>query len=210
MSIDGIIFDLDGTLWDSTRPVAESWNNTVWEEYGLEGWFTPESVTAVMGMTDRDIAKTLFSRCGERAMEVCMTCLLGECPYIASHGGELYPGVEELLCTLSREYPLFIVSNCQRGYIEAFLANTGFSKYITDIECEGNTGLEKAENIALLAHRRGLKAPVYVGDTANDQRSAVKAGCRFIHASYGFGTAEAPCPAITTPAELPAVLKTLG
>ena len=29
MNIDGIIFDLDGTLWDSCRIVAESWGHTL-------------------------------------------------------------------------------------------------------------------------------------------------------------------------------------
>lgn len=31
-----IIFDIDGTLWDSTDVVAESWNEAIWEKVGIK------------------------------------------------------------------------------------------------------------------------------------------------------------------------------
>ena len=44
--------------------------------------------------------------------------------YLTVHGGELYPDVEKTLDELSERYDLYIVSNCQRGYIESFFAYT--------------------------------------------------------------------------------------
>ena len=44
-------------------------------------------------------------------------------------------------------YNLYIVSNCQSGYIEAFLEHYGFGHYFEDIECFGNNGLKKGDNI---------------------------------------------------------------
>ena len=41
--------------------------------------------------------------------------------YLSIHGGTLYPGLEDTLKELKKNYRLFIVSNCQSGYIEAFL-----------------------------------------------------------------------------------------
>ena len=32
MRVDGIIFDVDGTLWDSTEIVAGAWNQAIIEE----------------------------------------------------------------------------------------------------------------------------------------------------------------------------------
>ena len=130
-----------------------------------------------------------------------------EIAYIARHSGDVYPGVREMLAALSECFPLFLVSNCQQGYIPCFLGCTGFAPFFRDTACEGTTGLGKAENIALLCRQYGLKRPVYVGDTVSDERSARQAGCAFVHAAYGFGTAEAPDAVIRQPMELVGLLK---
>ena len=153
-------------------------------------------------MTAPQIARSLFSPYGQLAEEVCQDCLKEECKYIAVHGGQLYPGVEELLKTLKPSRGLYIVSNCQDGYIQCFLEYTGFGKYICGYECSGVTGLSKAENIRLLAGRSGLRSPVYVGDTAMDEESAAGAGVPFIHAAYGFGRALSLAAVIHRPLEL--------
>ena len=88
---------------------------------------------------------------------------------------------------LAKTYDLYIVSNCQCGYIEQFLRKTQLEAYIKDIECFGNTGKNKGENIRLLVKRNSLKAPVYIGDTKGDCDASKEAGVPFIFASYGFG-----------------------
>ena len=202
MITDGILFDLDGTLWDSCRVVAESWGETLRSRFGAERGPDRDEVRGIMGMTGDEIARALFSEFGDRAAEVCMTCIREENAYIAQHGGDVYPGVGEMLKALSGRFPLFLVCNCQEGYIPCFLESTGFGPYFRDWACEGSTGLGKAENIALLCRQYHLKRPVYVGDTRMDERSAREAGCAFVHAAYGFGDAEAPDAAAQSPAEL--------
>ena len=199
---DGVIFDLDGTLWDSCRSVAASWAETLAKNHGALYVPTEEDIRGIMGMTVEQIAETLFSSYGEQALAVCRDCLEHESAYIAVHGARLYPGVEELFRALEGVCGLYIVSNCQQGYIECFLEYTGLGKYIRDYECSGNTGLSKAENIRLVARRNGLLHPVYVGDTHMDQASAAGAGLPFIHAAYGFGSAEKPDGVIYAPLEL--------
>ena len=202
MRTDGILFDLDGTLWDSCRVVAESWGETLRRVCGAECGPSAADVKDIMGMTGEQITRTLFSQYGERAGEISMQCMEEETAYIARHGGDVYPGVREMLETLSGRFPLFLVSNCQQGYIPCFLECTGFAPFFRDTACEGTTGLGKAENIALLCERYGLKRPVYVGDTVSDERSARQAGCAFVHAAYGFGRAEAPDAVIDKPLDL--------
>lgn len=209
MNIDGIIFDLDGTLWDSCRVVSESWGETLRQKYGITDGPAPLQVKSIMGMTADEIADTLFSGYGPQSREICLACIHGENDYIADHGGDVYPGVPEMLETLAERYPLFIVSNCLDGYIECFLKSSGLSALFRDWACEGSAGLKKAGNIALIAARHGLKNPVYIGDTVMDERSAREAGTPFLHAAYGFGTAESPDAVAASPTELPARIEAL-
>lgn len=208
MKYDGIIFDLDGTLWDSTETVAASWSASM-QAMGVERRFTAEEIAGIMGCTDVEIEERLFSDFGRDSRHLCSTCMSEEPGYVAVHGGRLYEGVEEMLRALSAERPLFIVSNCQSGYVEAFLEYSGLGCFFADYEYLGRCGLSKRENIRLVMERNGLKSCVYVGDTAHDGDSAHGAGCDFVHAAYGFGRADAAEAVAHNPAELPAILNSL-
>lgn len=207
--IDGIIFDLDGTMWDSCDTVAASWQHTLREFYDPTAIITRESISSIMGMTTEQIIGIIFSPYGERAAEICHHVMEVEAEYCASHGGKLFPGLEEALKSLSAHHPLFIVSNCQVGYIQAFLRFTGFSEYFTDYIEQGATGLSKGENISLIISRHGLSSPVYVGDTQSDKNAADAASCPFIHASYGFGKVPDAVNSISAISELPALIASL-
>ena len=91
--------------------------------------------------------------------------------YLAAHPGDMYPHMVSILSALSSRYALFIVSNCQTGYIEALMASCGIGAYIADTECFGATGRPKGDNIRLVMERNGLEKCFYVGDTAMDQGS---------------------------------------
>lgn len=184
----GILFDLDGTLWDSVKPVVDSWNIIIDTLPDFHKRITNEDMMGLMGKTMDDIAYTYFNTLEKkRALEVMEQCLIFENEYISKTGGNLYPHLEEVLEDLSKDYELAVVSNCQKGYIEAFAGYHGLEKYFKDTECFGGTGLPKAENISLVVSRMKLDRAVYVGDTLGDYNSAVKAGVPFILADYGFG-----------------------
>lgn len=200
MKTDGIIFDLDGTLWDSCRAVAESWGHTLRREYGAEHWPSAEDIKSVMGTTAQQIARMCFPSYGDRALEVCLKCIADQGDYFRRHGGgDVYEGVEKMLSALCEKYPLFIVSNCKDGYIQCFLELSGLGKYFRDFECEGSTGLSKAENIRLMTDRHRLEHPIYLGDTSSDEKSAKAAGAVFVHAAYGFGKAVDPDASAESP-----------
>ena len=91
---------------------------------------------------------------------------------------------------LSARYPLYIVSNCQDGYIEAMFAVHDLQKYFRDYECSGDVGKAKFENLKSIVERNHLQQPVYIGDTKTDQISCCKAGIPLIYASFGFGEAD--------------------
>ncbi len=208
MKVDGVILDVDGTLWDSTEIVAKAWTQAAREEK-LDGIVvTPRMAKEQFGKTMKTIARNLFGGLSEeeraRLMERCSrreqqalrettACLL-------------YPGVRETMETLSASRRLFIVSNCQKGYIELLLAKNHLEPFVTDFECYGNNGNEKGPNIRLVVERNGLSSPVYVGDTAGDRESSAAAGVPFIYAAYGFGQVTDYAAKIESFPELPGVL----
>lgn len=193
----GIIFDLDGTLWDSAEGVAVSWNQVLKQQSVNGRNLTAEDIHNVMGKTMDMIADILFADRDPAMRKAIMEeCCARENDYLARHGGLLYPEVPETLHILRKKYPLYIVSNCQRGYIEGFLQYYGLGDVIEDTECFGNNGRQKGENIALVVERNGLTDAVYVGDIEGDYEASQAAGVRFIHAAYGFGSIEEPVTAV--------------
>ena len=190
--IQNIILDVDGTLWNTTEIVAEAWNEAIEADGAtticvdakrLQGLFgRPMNVIGEMLFTDVDAADRA------RLLDAC-------CEYEqrALHEGEyhlLYKGVAETMRTLAENgISLYIVSNCQSGYIELFLEKNKLEDVVKDIECYGNTGKSKGSNILLLMERGTLAADetVYVGDTIGDYEASKEAGISFIFAEYGFG-----------------------
>lgn len=202
----GVIFDLDGTMWNSVDGVRKSWSEVLLR-HGKEA-LTLKQTEAMMGstlgaimesLTEGESTKTrsiLFGEMSAREIEV-----------LSAEGGRLYPGLEDTLSRLRSEgYSLYIVSNCQCGYIECFLGYSGLGKYFDRYECYGSTGLEKGDNIKLLCGSEGLTGAVYIGDTERDCKACEKAGVPFIWASYGFGNVPDAKNSIKELSELPDII----
>lgn len=187
--IDSIILDVDGTIWNTTDIVAEAWNHAIDKLYPQVAHVTGQILKGQFGKTMDVIADNLFSPLDDEGKSILIKeCCVQEQIALESNTKDItYPGVIETIATLSKHIPLFIVSNCQSGYIELVIRKNKIEQYITDFECYGNTGKGKAENIRLLCERNGLKYPIYVGDTQGDYEACKCAGIPFVWASYGFG-----------------------
>lgn len=210
----GIIFDMDGTVWDSSENVAKSWTVKV-KEAGFDKVVTREDIQSVMGKPMDVIADTLFTytKKGKQRNALREACETYENEYLREHGGILYPKLVETWEKLKKQgYHLYIVSNCQAGYVEAFLEHYGIAWgtpdcLIEDIECYGNNFLQKDENIKLVCERNDLDKACYVGDIQSDYDATTKAGLPFIHATYGFGTINAETAKINKFSDLPKAVK---
>jgi phosphoglycolate phosphatase len=208
--MDGVIFDIDGTIWDSRESVAHAWDAVIREEGHIEKNLTVEDLTPLFGRTTTEIEEALFhgdpftQEEKDRLMQICFD---KENEHLYEEPGLVYAGVEELLQNLAQKYPLFIVSNCNTGYIEAMLEVTGLGKYFKDHLCFADTMKPKGENIRLIADRHGLKEPVYVGDTQGDLDACRMAGVPMVYVTYGLGKADGADFIAHNPAE---VYKILG
>ncbi|MBL4936727.1 HAD family hydrolase [Clostridium sp. YIM B02515] len=188
-----IIFDVDGTLWDTTEVVAKAWNRSIHESGKTSPNITSSVLKKEFGKTMDVIANNLFPDSSEREREQLLKkCCEYEHDALRENTDNLlFDGVKETIEELSRRCQLFIVSNCQSGYIELFMKKAGIEKCIKDYECFGDTGKSKGENIKLVIERNNLDDVVYVGDTLGDYEASVFAGVPFIFAKYGFGNVPA-------------------
>jgi len=200
-----VLFDLDGTLWDSAAGVCLAWN-TVLERHGIEPFITVDFMHSLMGKQMDTIASILFpDSTYDVQMELINECAEYENELLENIGGTLFEGLEVILSTLSQKYSLAIISNCQTGYIETFLKAHNLEKYFCDFESFGATGRCKGENIASVVRRNGFEKAIYVGDTQGDCDAAKLAGVPFVHASYGFGSVSEPEYSIKSLFNLPSL-----
>lgn len=209
--IEAILFDLDGTLWDSADGVLKTWNDIIAAHPECNrDILTAEELAGYFGLPMVEIARRMFSHNTAEERDVLMQeCCKHENEYLAEHGGILFPRLEETLSELHKEYKLFVVSNCQSGYIESFIKAHKLEEYFDDIQCWGDNMVPKGENNKLIMQRNGVTNAVYVGDTAGDEESARVAGIPFVFAKYGFGEAVAPDYIIEEFADLPKVIRNI-
>lgn len=185
---DSIIFDLDGTLWSTIESSVNCLAVVKSKHSDIVRELTVEDVKSAMGLPFEEGTKVYYGYLEkEKAEQYAKEAFTLNVKNVQKNGGTLYPGVQNVLQELAKNFKLCIVSNCLEGYIEAFLENHGVKEYFCDYESHGKTGLSKGENIKLVMERNNLKNAIYVGDTIGDKTAADYAQIPFAYASYGFG-----------------------
>lgn len=188
---DSVIFDVDGTLWDTTKVISAAWNDILRSE-GVTGVvITPDDLKRTFGKQIPEIADDLLPNFPKETRRALIDdCCRLQTPVLKRTPGRLYDGVREMLSALSKTHRLFVVSNCEKGYIETLIETCHLDGFFEDFECYGNTQLPKSGSMRLLIERNNLRSPIYVGDTQGDSAACREAGVPFVFAAYGFGT---PC-----------------
>lgn len=208
--LDAVIFDVDGTLWNSTESVAEAWNKAIEDFGGLSLRLDGEILKGLFGKTMDVICRQLFPALSdEERKRLDRLCFQYENQLLKTKPGIFYPGVYDTIKELSSHLPLFIVSNCQRGYIEVLLNAGGLAPFISGHLCFGETGLSKSGTLLRLMEQFDLKNVLYTGDTQGDLDACREAAVPFVYASYGFGHADNPDYIIHSIDELPGLIRSL-
>lgn len=195
--IKNLIFDVDGTIWDNTEIVAGAWTEVAKLTGFRDGIITAEELKGEFGKPMDEIIHNLFPGVQSESDLARTNDLVNEIEdrFLRECSMDLtYTGIVDTIRELAGEFEIFIVSNCQDGYIELMLEKTGLLGYVRDFTCFGVTGLPKSGSIMKLMDRNQLEGEetVYIGDTQGDYDATKEAGLKFIFASYGFGHVETP------------------
>lgn len=201
MTHDALIFDIDGTLWNACPASAKGWNVGL-VRLGIDQRVTSGQIASVAGNPYETCIDLLLP--GQRARHPVLTEMLEECEnqVVRSDGGAFYPGAVDGVTRLAGNYRIFLVSNCQAWYLDLFLCFSGLGPALSGVDCYGLSGVPKSGMLAKMKREHSLSNPVYIGDTAGDERAAASAGVDFIHAAWGFGTPTGKPKAVSSFAEL--------
>ena len=192
MNYESLIFDIDGTLWDSRQLVAEGYNIQLKQEGYDHLCVDAETLRPLFGKVMTEIADAILGSIEPPERYALMErCMKTENDYLFQNECRIgYPKVKETLEELSKKYRLFIVSNSQCGYPELCISKLGLGDYIEGHMCFGDTGTSKGKTIRTLINKHNIGSCIYIGDTQGDLEACREAGIPFIFCAYGLGQAE--------------------
>ena len=194
MAFESIIFDVDGTLWDSRALLAQAYNAQL-ESEGIGGLHvTAELLKPLFGKPMNELADGLFAGVVPaperyRLMDRCILRMDRHMEdFAGAHMG--YPDLRATMEALKKQHRLFIVSNGQKGYPQMAAKKLGLADLMDGYLSWGDTGKSKGQTILQLMQTHGIQSAVYIGDTQGDLEACREAGIPFIFTSFGFGQPE--------------------
>ena len=180
-----IIFDLDGTLWNTLDATYEG-ANLICANLKIDQ-VSKEKIVNGMGLSFSDIAKYYMPKLDKKVREQIMEQIIAKTrEIILKKGANVYKGVNEIIINLSKKYKLGIVTNNNDEYVKAFLKVTSLENYFNCYIGAASYNLTKGDAIKKLLDANNITKGIYVGDTKKDMLETEKANATFIHAKYGF------------------------
>lgn len=190
MSFRSVIFDLDGTLIDSSPGILECISRAL-EQAGMQPAVPLEN--SLIGPPLRRTLKNLTGLPDGDALEGLAANFRQIYDTEGYRGSRVYPGVEKLLSNLaSRGIPMAIATNKRRSPTMNILEYLGWERYfrmVGTLDTPANPHADKASLLrSMLAETEAEARTVhYMGDRWEDGEAASANGMPFIAAGWGYG-----------------------
>jgi phosphoglycolate phosphatase len=211
-----LVFDLDGTLVDSIRDLADSANQMVQSFGGAR-----LAVTEVADMVGDGAAELV--RRALAAAELSVDPQEGLQRFLEIYDRRLldcsqpYRGIKDVLTIASRRHALAVLTNKPTAMSKRVLDGLGLIDFFDHII--GGDGpyprKPSPDGLRALMADTPARATALIGDSPVDEETARAAGCYFVYASYGYGhrrygeTSPATPFVVARPTELPALIERL-
>jgi len=194
--IRNLVFDLDGTLFDSLPSIERS------ARFAIERVLPEVPPPDLAHLVGPPIA-TMFAMLWPDMPQEKIAALLAEFRTVYDSSGCIeavpYPGVSILLPELHRNgFRLFVLTNKPEKPTHAILKHHDLLPLFTEIASPDSAVpfSSKPDGAGALAVRHDLIASetALIGDGRDDSESACTCGFHFIYASYGYGHMTDPQP----------------
>lgn len=184
-----IVFDLDGTLIDSRRDLADAANALIVERGGAP--LPEEAVGRMVGEGARVLVERALTAAGLPVDEQSVPRFLELYDERLLNTTRPYPGIPDALATLAARGPIAVLTNKPRAPSERLLAALSLSRFISEVVGGDGSFPRKPDPASLrylMARYRAAPAcTVVVGDSRIDFETARAAGSALCLARYGFG-----------------------
>lgn len=188
MKIRNVLFDLDGTLLDTTEGILES---AVYAARELGYADLPRET--MLQFIGPPIQHSFMKHYGISAEEAQHAAELFRNYYKdkALLKAMMYLGMEELCETLKKAgFRMAVATYKREDYALTLLRHFGFDRWCDPMHGADNFNVLKKEDIVRMCMEEMGAVPedtVLIGDTDHDARGAAKAGIPFLAVTYGFG-----------------------
>jgi pyrophosphatase PpaX len=173
MRLDGLIFDLDGTLTDTLSVALTVFRETLWQFSGQR--YTDAEIVAQFGPSEEG----MFQRFAPDCWEACLRRYLELYEREHRRAGRIFPGIDSALDLLAeRRIPLAVVTGKGPKSAAISLRQLGLRRYFDLIETGSPEGGVKPACLRSVLARWRI-APdriAYLGDVVSDIEAARAAG----------------------------------
>jgi len=179
-----IVFDLDGTLVDSSSSIYKAYNLSI-KNFQSLSLFSYKSFCSYIGPPFTTMVLNMYPHITPNILYQVTSNFRHYYDNIYFKNYEIYDGVHDTLTYLrKRNYKIYIVSNKPHKLV-TYISNESFHELVDSAIGRDSSSYSKELAASNLNKRNPISC--VVGDTIDDYNVSKHIGSSFVYARYGFG-----------------------